>query len=296
MNTQTQTAPSMAESTTAPPPARGRRRRWILWSVFAGLVLIGGLVWVGLRIPPKPLASAGLQGVVGDQPIALPRGLPAPVERFYRAMYGDEVPVVDTAVITGRGTMRINGITLPARFRFSHVTGQSYRHYIENTFLGVPVFTVNEWFTDGTGRMDLPFGVFEGPKIDQGGNLALWAEAVFMPSVWVTDPQARWEPIDDTTARLLVPFDDTTERFTVSFDPDNGLLTRMESMRFKGEEATAKTLWINEVLEWGEIDGRPVPLLTTLTWADDGSPWARLRTEDVLYNVDLSGYIRAAGP
>jgi hypothetical protein len=185
---------------------------------------------------------------------------------------------------------------LPARFRFSHVTGQHYRHYIENTFFGARVLTVNEWFTEGSGRMELPFGVFEGPKIDQGGNLALWAEAVFMPSVWVTDPQVRWLPVNDTSARLLVPFGDDTEMFTVTFDPDTGLLQRMESMRFKSETAESKTLWINDVIEWGEVDGRPAPVSTALTWADEGSPWAKLHTEDLLYNADLSLYIRAAGP
>jgi hypothetical protein len=69
----------------------------------------------------------------------------------------------------------------------------------------------------------------------------------------------------------------------------------MESMRFKSETAEAKTLWINEVVEWGEVDGEQVPLATALTWEDEGSPWAELRTEYVLYNADLSQYISAAG-
>jgi hypothetical protein len=254
------------------------------------------MAWVGLRIPPRPLVDTELRAAGSDETVPLPDGLPAPVDRFYRTLYGDEVPIVDSAVITGRGTMRINGITLPARFRFSHVTGEHYRHYIQNTIYGAPLLTVNEWFTDGTGRLELPFGDFQGSKIDQGGNLALWAEAVFMPSVWVTDPQVRWEPVDDRSARLLVPFGDETETFDVTFDADTGLLRRMESMRFKSETAAAKTLWVNEVLEWGEIDGRPTAISTTVGWADERSPWARLRTEDLLFNADLTRYIRAEGP
>jgi hypothetical protein len=31
----------------------------------------------------------------------LPDGLPAPVERFYRQVYGDDVPRIESAVITG---------------------------------------------------------------------------------------------------------------------------------------------------------------------------------------------------
>lgn len=296
MNTKTQARPSTTVERTATLRTSGKRKRRILWWAVAVLALVVGLVWVGLRIPPKPLPDTGLQAASGDHTTPVPPGLPVPVDRFYRALYGDQLPQVDSAVITGRGTMRINGITSPARFRFSHVTGQHYRHYIENTFFGARLLTVNEWFTDGNGRLELPFGVFQGPKIDQGGNLALWAEAVFMPSVWVTDPQVRWEPIDDTSAHLLVPFGDDTETFTVTFNADTGLLQRMESMRFKSETAETKTLWINEVIQWGEIDGRPVPVSTALTWADEGSPWAKLRTEDLLYNADLSRFIRAAGP
>jgi hypothetical protein len=277
------------------PKRPGVWSRPVLRGLAAGLVVAVGAAWAGLQVQPKPLPNAALQPGQDMQSVPLPAALPAPVDRFYRALYGDQVPLVDTAVISGRGTMRISGITLPARFRFSHVAGEHYRHYIETTFFGMRLLRVNEWYTDGTARMQLPFGEFAGPRVDQGANLALWAENIYMPAVWVTDPRVRWEAVDDTTALLVVPFGEGSETFTVTFDADSGLLQRMESMRFKGESSQAKTLWINEVHEWGEIDGQPIPLLATVTWEDEGSPWAKLRTEDVLYNADLSDYIRNSG-
>lgn len=285
---------TLQESRRPRSTSPGRYRRPLGFTA-GGIATVLGVGWLGLRVQPSPLPDASITaGQVTT--VRLPGGLPAPVDRFYRELYGERVPVVDSAVISGRGTMRIAGITFPARFRFSHVTGESYRHYIELTGFGARLMAVNEWFVDDHARLELPFGVSEGPNIDQGANLALWAEAIWMPSVWVTDPKVRWEPIDDTSTRLTVPFGDDDETFTVHFDPETGLLTRMQSLRFKGAAAEARTGWRNEAPEWGRVDGHPVPLTATVTWADEGSPWADLRTDEVVYNADLDDYVRGAGP
>jgi hypothetical protein len=275
-------------------PPRHRGRRILVW-IAAGLVVVVGVGWLGLQPQPDPLPPPTFSaGAVETVP--LPDGLPTPVARFYEVLYGDEIPVVDSAVISGRGTMRIAGITFPARWRFSHVSGEAYRHYIELTAFGRPVMSVDEHFLDGSATLDLPFGVSTGPNVDQGANLALWAEAVWMPSVWVTDGRAGWVAVDDDTAALTVPFGEATETFTVRFDPTTGLLASMESMRFKDQDATAKTLWLNEAVGWGEFDGQPVPLRATVIWADESSPWADLLTDEVIYNADLADYVRQDGP
>jgi hypothetical protein len=256
------------------------------------LVLVA---WLGLQVSPRPLPTLSVQA---NEPATtpLPDDLPTPVGRFYREIYGDVVPVIDSAVITGRGRMRIAGITFPARFRFVHDAGEDYRHYIQTTIFGVRTLAVNEFYLDGTARLEVPGGVSEGAQIDQGANLALWAEAIWMPSVWVTDPRVRWEPIDDQSARLIVPFGGQEETFIVRFDPDTGLLRLMESMRYKGEDDDTKTLWINEVLEWDDLNGRTLPRQASLTWLDEGSPWATLRTDEVLYNADVATYVKQKGP
>lgn len=161
--------------------------------------------------------------------------------------------MIETAVISGRGRMRIAGITFPVRFRFVHDAGQDYPHHIQTTIFGVRLLTVNEFFRDGTARLELPVGVSEGAHIDQGANLALWAEAIWMPSVWITDPQVRWEPVDDQSARLTVPFANQEETFIVRFDPVTNMLRLLASMRYKGADSGTKTLWINEVLEWVDV-------------------------------------------
>lgn len=269
--------------------------KYILWiALIATAVLLLG--WIGLQIKPAPFAAVDLP-TQPVQSVPLPDGLPAPVDRFYRQVYGDEVPVVETAVLSGRASMRIGGITFPARFRFVHQSGQNYRHYIEATLFGLPLMKVNEHYLDGVSRMVLPMGTTEdNPQVNQGANLALWGEAIWFPTLWVTNPQVRWEAVDDQTALLFVPFGDGEEQFVVRFDPETQRPLLLEAMRYKGEEASAKTLWLNEVVDWDTIDGMPIFTTGAVTWLDDGTPWAIFTVEDVVFNADITDYVRADGP
>lgn len=242
------------------------------------LAALAGLAWVGLRVKPAPFPPVG-EYPVPEETISMPAGLPAPVERFYRAAYGERIPVIDTAVITGRGTMRLFGLTFPARFRFTHDAGRSYRHYFELTFFGLPVMKANEHYVDGKERMELPMGVQENnPKLDQGGNLGMWAEILrWLPASLLTTAGVRWEPVDANTALLVVPFRAEEERFVVRFEPSSGEVSHWEVMRYKNG-AGEKTLWVNGA------------------WVEDGGPWAVFDSDEIAYNVEVDTSVDAKGP
>lgn len=262
---------------------------WLIFIVLIGLVC---LVWMGLQIKPAPFAADNRQ-MTAMPTVPLPGNLPAPVERFYRQIYGDSVPVITSAVVIGRASMRpVGPLTLPARFRFTYEAGQGYHHYIEVTFFGVPVMKINEQFLDSKARLELPFGVEEGPQIDQGANLGLWAESIWLPAIYLTDDRVEWAPIDDVTALLLVPFQDQQERYIVRFDPHTGLITWFESMRYQGSASPAKTLWLNQIVAWGERDGKPFATTGAAIWMNDGKPWAIFHVEDVAYNRDVQALMK----
>lgn len=259
----------------------------IILSVIALVVLI---IYVGLRLTPQPFDQPTLkQGDV--QMIPLPPGLPTPVERFYRMVYGEQIPVIHSVVITGRGRIRPFGIWMPTRLIVTHETGHNYRHYFEETFFGVPFLVTQEGILDGKSFFESPMGTYyDDPNTNQAANLALWAEGGWFPALWLTDPRARWQALDADTAILFVPYKDQEENFVVRFNPRTGLIDRMEAMRYKAKGDANKVLWItNEVKREGQ------PSISYATWLDDGKPWAALGLESMVINPDVSAYIRGRG-
>jgi hypothetical protein len=254
------------------------------------------LVWVGLQIRPAPFAPFP-QISRTPQVRPLPQGLPPPVARFYQQIYGDEIPVITSAVITGHADVRpVGPVTIPARFRITHLAGQGYRHYFEAGLYGLPMIRVDERYLDGRARGITPFGIDEGERIDQAANLGLWAETIWIPAVFLTDPRVEWRAVNDHTALLTIPFGNSRDQFLVRFSPETGLVEWFESMRYQKQASATKILWLNQSLEWKPLNGTLTNTIGSATWMDDGKPWAVFYVEDIRLNVDVEEHIRAQGP
>ncbi len=265
----------------------------ILLLVIVVLVILIVVGLLGFRVQPEPF-----EAYVAPPPTPatgkLPETLPPLVRRYLEEAIGPDVPMIHSAVISGRVTVRLFGLVMPARFRITHLAGQSYHHIIQVTWFRRPIMKVDELYHHNRARMALPSGVVENePKIDAAANLGLWGESVWLPAIYATDPRLRWEPVDDHTLVMEVPFGEERDRFTVTFDPESGLLRRMEALRWKDARDAAKTRWVMDVHGWRRFHGIAVPTPTSLTWGDDRHPWSVWTVEDICYNADVAALFAA---
>lgn len=265
--------------------------------VVISLAILSILIWLGLSVMPAPFAPYP-DRMPPLETVPLPGGLPVPVERFYKTVYGNRIPVIETAVMKGRARISPFGVGLPARFIFVHKAGKDYRHYIEGTWFGLPIIKVDEGYLDGMSFFEGPMGELQDDaSTNQAANLAVWAEAGWFPSIWLTDERTHWEPVDEYTALLFVPFEEKEESFVVRFNPETGLIDTLEAMRFRDAgDLAQKILWITTFEPGKDIPGTRLSAVGSATWIDQGKPWAVFTLEEVHYNVDISEYIQQRGP
>lgn len=256
------------------------------------LVILGILIFIflGFQIKPKSFLLPKLEQLQ-NRYMQPPSGLPEPVAHFYQTIYGEEVPIIESVVINGRGRIKPFGIWLPARFIMVHHTGYHYRHYFEATFFGFPFLRVDEGYLDQVSYFESPMGSHhDDPNTNQAANLALWAEAGWFPSVWLSDSRARWTPVDAHTATLHVPFETTEDHLIMRFSPRSGLLEVTEAMRYKHPGDKEKVLWITH--QETRPDGQTI---SYVTWHDDGKPWAELEIEEMYFNLQVDDFLKKRG-
>lgn len=267
------------------------RWRKVLMGTLGGLVALGGIGWLGLQMLPAnfslPLTDGADLGTV-----EIPADLPAPVRRYFQVAFGDQLPRVESMVAWGRARANF-GLWMPLRFRLYHHPGYDFRREMEVTWFGIPVLKALDQYINGVG-MTGPVGKADtGPRVDQGSNMILWAEAPFYPSLLVTDPRIRWEAIDETSARLRFPFGDQEDELVYHFDATSGLLTHMTALRYQGGSGE-KVGWRVDFQRWQTVNGMQLPLRVAITWANQGGPWSYWDFEEIRWNVDISQQLPTA--
>jgi hypothetical protein len=247
-----------------------------------GLLGLGGL---GLRVPPR--AHRPPAAVADYGRIKWAETLPRPVYRHFHRAYGNDAPVIQSAVWLGRARFR-RGAWLWMRFAAYHDVGRAFWRDMEVTWFGLPIIRGKDSYVAGQGVMNINGQISRGPEIDQGAFLSLWSEAALFPSATIGRAGPEWQPVNETTARLSLPLGQEPEVATLTFDPTTGFLRHFSAERYK-RPGGPKVPWRVEYLGWRPFGAALFPSQVKVTWADEGRPWFVATIDDVALNAELVG-------
>lgn len=265
----------------------------LFYFFLAMIVLLGliGLFSLGLVIAPRPFRAHPAPARLGD-PTPMQPGLPEPVRRHFVETIGEAPPAIASAVVWGRGRASIRGVWVPLRFKTWYRAGEAYSRRMEVTWFQRPVMRGIDSWIDGAGLFEMGEKVETGDRVDQGQLLTLWADMVWLPSVYVHNPHIRWLPVDDHTSRLVVPYKDAAESLDVHFDPLTRRMTHISALRF-ADDSPDKEPWRVDLLDWKEFNGLLIPYKTDVAWGQPGAPWAYWTVDGIAYNVDVNEQLGA---
>lgn len=261
----------------------------MLYDFLVILILLLGLIGVftlGLVIPPRPYRKYPAPSQRGE-PEPLPPDLPEPVRRHFVDTIGENPPTINSAVVWGRGRACIRGVWVPFRFRGWYRSGQAFSRRMEATWFQRPVLRGVDSWIDRVGQFEMAGKMETGERIDQGEMLAMWADSVWMPSVFVHCPDIRWEPVDDRTSRLVVPYKDGPGSLDAHFDSITGRMTHLSALRYSDDSQDMEP-WRVDLLEWKEINGLLIPVYIDVAWGLVGSPTSYWRVDGIAYNVNVT--------
>lgn len=268
----------------------------------AVVIVLVGVVTLGFAIPPRPYRPHLARSSPGE-PRPLPLDLPTPVRRHFIEMSGETLPEMQTAVIWGRGRAKIRGVWLPLRFKTWYQVGRGFYTRMEITWFLRPVMRSIESYRDGQGMRSVGGNEERGPHIDQANRMLLWANSLWMPAALVQEPNARWEPVDEVTARLVFREGQEQDSLLFHFDPLNGCVTHITGSRYGtdlredadepgGEDRRPeKEDWRMDLLAWKVFQDLNLPCHTSVSWGEAGSPWSYWNVDGVVYNVSVADHL-----
>jgi len=244
---------------------------------------LGGFWYTPESLPPHP----------GETPpfsyAALSDELAQPIHNYLNATVGDSLPVIETAVVWGTARFKLPGllpIWMPVRWSAYYIPGKEFLREMEITWYGLTFLQGKDSYINGTGKLIIGEDVTSGPEIDQGQVLALRGETAFMPSNFALDTSITWRTVDDTTMWMVFPFNETSDSLQITFNPQTHLIENFTAQRYK--ETDEMSGWWIECLEWQTFHSIKIPSEFSVTWEDEGTPWAYFTIEGVEYNVDIS--------
>jgi hypothetical protein len=205
-------------------------------------------------------------------------GLPAPVQRFFRAVLRHGQPIIDAANVEHTGTFN----TGEDRDRWRPFTSQQRVVTRPPGFVwngrvsmlpGLPVHVHDAYVAREGVLRPAVLGIFTlmdlhgTAEVAQGELMRYLAEASWYPTALLPGQGVRWAPIDDRSARATLADGPVSVTLTFRFD-DRGLIesVRADARGRTGGKATVMTPWEGRWSNYQERGGILVPLTGEVAW------------------------------
>lgn len=258
------------------------------WLAAAGLLAAGAMAavvcqgrarWVAgthrLRARLQATRSAAVPPVYGRHEL---QGLPAPVQRYFRAVLTDGQPRVAAVALAQRGEFNLSATG--ARWRpftaSQHVVLQPPGFVWDarvHMLPGLPVHVVDAYVA-GEGRLHaavlglLPVAdLHRTPGLARGELMRWFAEAVWYPTALLPSLGVRWQAVDDHAARATLTHGGITLSLLFHFGDDGLIDTVRADARERVVDGVVTTApWQGRFWNYALRDGMRVPLHGEVGW------------------------------
>ena len=262
---------------------------WITWiAIGVGVllvavvvvVLIGNARWVSAtRVQMALLDAASVPMPAGRYDAREIEGLPAPVQRYFRAVLKDGQPMIAAATFELSGTINMSATGGEDWKSFTstqravvHRPGFLWNGHV-SMFPGV-VAHVHDSYIAGTGTLHAAMlGLFTVADVQGGGEIArgemmrYFAEAAWYPTALLPSQGVRWDAVDDRSANATLVDGPITLTLLFRFD-EAGLVTSVHAdARGAGVGKDAVMLpWECSASNYQLRDGMMVPTVGGAAW------------------------------
>jgi hypothetical protein len=205
-------------------------------------------------------------------------GLPAPVQRYFRAVLAEGQSIVTAASLGHHGTFNMSGDGerwVPFTSTQRVLTRRPGFVWDASMPMapGLAV-RVHDAYVAGEGILHAAlFGLFTvmelrgTPDVAQGELMRYFAEAAWYPTALLPSQGVRWEAVDDTSARATLVDGDVSLTLTFAFAADGSMAgVRAEARgRTVGREVVM-TPWEGRWFDFELRDGMRVPMRGEVAW------------------------------
>jgi hypothetical protein len=223
--------------------------------------------------------------------------MPAPVQRYFRAVLKDGQPMIASIRIAHAGQFSL-GETEPKWVPFTSsqmvVTRRPGFDWDARMRMapGINVF-VHDAYVAGEGILHatllglVTLATMRGtPEAAQGELMRFFAEAVWYPTALLPSQGVRWEAVDNTLAKATIRDGDVTVTLLFRFN-DDGLIgsVRAEARGRVVNGAVVPTPWEGRLWRYEVRDGLRIPLEAEVAWQlpEGPLPYWRARITEIAY-------------